>query len=247
MLRATPGCRGWSKTLLPIRSGDSNGQANHYRLGIDSAKLRWLLRTQFRNILTQPRRENVAPVLTHLSKSFVKKLVNNPVITPAGNKQQISYSDEMKSSDARSLSPQAQQALRQRVVHAMQDQRLRPAQAARLFGLHRATVGRWWKAFQRDGPNALLGRRRGRKPRSLLRPDQETRLLGIVRAHTPDQLGLPETLWTRAAVADWVTQQLGVCRSVSTWGALAARPRLHTSEGRPPRLRTRPSRRPSLA
>jgi transposase len=65
----------------------------------------------------------------------------------------------MKPPDARSLSPQAQQALRQRVVHALQAQHLRPAQAARLFGLHRATIARWRKAFQRDGPDALLGRR----------------------------------------------------------------------------------------
>src|SRR5262249_17981161 len=124
----------------------------------------------------------------------------------------------MKPLDARSLPPQAQQALRRRVIHTMQDQCLRPAQAARLFGLHRATVGPWWKAFQRHGPDALLSRRRGRKPRPLLDPDQEERLLSAVRTRTPDQLGLPETLWTRAAVADWATQQFGVRRSVSTWG-----------------------------
>jgi transposase len=129
-----------------------------------------------------------------------------------------SYSDGMKPPDARSLSPEAQQALRQRVVHTMQDQRLRPAQAARLFGLHRTTVGRWWKAFQRDGPDALLSRRRGRRPRPLLPPDQEARLLDVVRTRTPDQLGLPETLWTRAAVADWAAQELGIRRSASTWG-----------------------------
>jgi hypothetical protein len=77
----------------------------------------------------------------------------------------------MKPPDARSLSPEAQQALRQRVIHALQAQHLRPAQAARLFGLHRATVARWWKAFQRHGPEALLSQRRGRKPKPLLHPD----------------------------------------------------------------------------
>src|SRR5262249_41761563 len=82
----------------------------------------------------------------------------------------------------------------------------------------RARVAGGWKAFQRHGPDALLSQRRGRKPKPLLHPDQETRLLGVVRAHNPDQLGLPDSLWTRAAVADWATQQLGIRRSVSTWG-----------------------------
>jgi transposase len=124
----------------------------------------------------------------------------------------------MKAPDARSLSPEAQQALRQRVVAAMQAQGLRPAQAARLSGLHRATVGRWWKAYRRYGPDALLSRKRGRKPKPLLQPDQQQHLLGVVRARTPDQLGLPQTLWTRSAVAEWARGELGVLRSVATWG-----------------------------
>lgn len=124
----------------------------------------------------------------------------------------------MKPPDARSLSAEAQQALRQRVVAAMQAQTPRPAQAARLFGVHRSTAGRWWKAFRRDGPGGLEGRRRGRKPKPLLRPDQRDSLLAAVRTRTPDQLGLPEALWTRAAVADWARAELGVGRSASAWG-----------------------------
>jgi transposase len=84
--------------------------------------------------------------------------------------------------------------------------------------VHRATAGRWRKAFQRQGPDALKSRRRGRNPEPLLPPDQSERLLGVVRKRTPDLLGLPETLWTRAAVADWARSELGVTRSVATWG-----------------------------
>jgi hypothetical protein len=113
----------------------------------------------------------------------------------------ISYPDGMKPSDARSLSPQAQQTLRQRVIHTMQAQRLRPAQAARLFGLHRATVGRWWKALQRYDPDALLGRRRGRKPRPcsprpggaparLSRTEDER-----IRPHVQRTILLPRCMW----------------------------------------------------
>ena len=124
----------------------------------------------------------------------------------------------MKPPDARSLPAPAQQALRQRVVATLQAQNLRPAQAARIFGLHRSTVGRWWRAFRRHGSDALLSRRRGRRPKPLLAADQRERLLGVVRVHTPDQLGLAHTLWTRAAVAAWATRQFAVARSASTWG-----------------------------
>jgi transposase len=119
----------------------------------------------------------------------------------------------MKSTDARSLSAEAQQALRQRVILALQTQQLRPAQAARLFGLHRGTVSRWWHAFMRHGPMALLSRPRGRTPRPLLAAVQEAHLVEVVADHPPDTVDVPWTLWTRAAVAAWVKRTWGVCRS----------------------------------
>ena len=129
----------------------------------------------------------------------------------------------MSSTDARSLPATAQQALRQRVIAALEGQRLGVTAAARLFGLHRSTVSRWYSAYRRDGPDALLSRRRGRKPKAPLRPDQESHLLDVVRTRTPDQLDLAETLWTRAAVAAWAARELGVARSVWVWGRLLRR------------------------
>ena len=92
-----------------------------------------------------------------------------------------------------------------------------------MFGLHRSTVGRWWHAYQRHGADALLSRRRGRKPRPLLQPNQQERLLGVVRDRAPDQLGLPETLWTRAAVADWAAgaNRISVTTDVPMHGGAA--------------------------
>jgi transposase len=124
----------------------------------------------------------------------------------------------MEIPDARSLHPDAQQALRQRVVHAIESEGLSIAAAARTFGVHRSTASAWYNAYRRTGPPALQARPRGRRPKPLLTADQEARLLATLRDKTPDQLGLAETLWTREAVADWAARELGVERSRWVWG-----------------------------
>jgi transposase len=120
--------------------------------------------------------------------------------------------------DARTLSPDAQQALRQRVIQAIEHQGLSVSAAARAFGVHRATVSAWWNRYRRQGAAALVARRRGPKPQPLLDPAQEARLLDVLTTKTPDQLGLPETLWTRDAVAAWAARELHVQRSRWVWG-----------------------------
>ena len=124
----------------------------------------------------------------------------------------------MELPDARTLAPEAQQALRERVMQALEQQGLGFAQAARTFGVHRLTVGRWWARYQRDGAAALAARKRGAKPRALLTADQESRLLTALREKTPEELGLGEALWTREAVAAWAARELGVTRSRWVWG-----------------------------
>jgi transposase len=124
----------------------------------------------------------------------------------------------MEVPDARSLSPEAQQALRERVVHAVEAGGLSVAAAARAAGVNRSTASGWVNAFRRRGAAALVAQPRGPKPRPLLTPEQEARLLGVLRDRTPDQLGLPDTLWTREAVADWAARELGVRRSRWVWG-----------------------------
>jgi transposase len=124
----------------------------------------------------------------------------------------------MEIPDARSLSPEAQEALRERVVHAIGTQGMSITGAARTFGVHRGTASRWYSAYRRQGAPALAAQTRGRRPTPLLDPQQEARLLEVVRANTPDQSGLPDTLWTREAVADWAAAHLGVRRSRWVWG-----------------------------
>jgi transposase len=120
--------------------------------------------------------------------------------------------------DARTLSPQAQQALRERVIAAVEHDGLSKAEAARLFGVHRSTVSGWWHAYRRGGPAALRARRRGPAPQPLLTPEQHQRLWHVLTTATPDRVGLGEALWTRDAVADWAARELGLRRSRWVWG-----------------------------
>ncbi len=88
----------------------------------------------------------------------------------------------MKVPDARSLSPEAQQALRERVVAAIVTEGLSITAAATLFGVHRCTASGWYHAYRRHGGTALAAKTRGRKPRPLLTPAQEQALLETLRA-----------------------------------------------------------------
>src|SRR5262245_34199149 len=124
----------------------------------------------------------------------------------------------MEIPDARSLSPEAQEALRQRVVHAIVTEGRSITEAARTCGVHRGTASRWVNAYRRHGEGTLAARRRGRKPTPLRTPQQGGRLLDALTNHTPDQLGLPDTLWTRDGVADWAARESGVERSRWVWG-----------------------------
>jgi transposase len=123
----------------------------------------------------------------------------------------------MKPQDARSLSPDALFDLRTRVVAAVRDG-MTQTEAARVFAVHRSAVNRWCRATG-DDPAALRPRRRGRKPTGgPLAPDQAAELRDAIRTRYPDDLGLPDALWTRDAVADLAARRFGVRRSRYVWG-----------------------------
>lgn len=102
----------------------------------------------------------------------------------------------MTPQDARSLSPDALFDLRTRVVAAVRGGMTR-IEAARVFAVHRAAVGRWCRATG-PGPAAEL--------------------LDAVRTRHPDDLGVPDALWTRDAVAEYAAARFGVRRSRYVWG-----------------------------
>ena len=67
----------------------------------------------------------------------------------------------MGNRDARSLSAEAQEDLRRRVVKSVQ-KGVSQSEAARIFAVARPTVNRWMQLVEREGSRALQARRRGR-------------------------------------------------------------------------------------
>jgi transposase len=125
----------------------------------------------------------------------------------------------MKTKDARSLSAEAQEALRMKAVQAVLEGR-KKTEVAELFGVTRQTVAGWVKAYHAHGEKALRAKRQGRPKGQGTRlvPWQMAQVAKTLRDKMPDQLKLPFYLWTREAVAALVESRFGVRISVWTAG-----------------------------
>ena len=86
----------------------------------------------------------------------------------------------------------AQAALRNRAVRAVLGG-MTQTEAARVFGVHPNAVNRWIKRYRQGGWAGLSARRRGRRAgeQAALTAPQQQEVVALVRATTPDQLGLP--------------------------------------------------------
>ena len=123
----------------------------------------------------------------------------------------------MKVKDARSISPEGQEALRKRAVQAVLSG-LKQTVAARTFGVARGTVARWMGQYRQGGEAALDRRPQGRPPTSKLTGEREAVIVALIENHCPDQLGLPGSLWTRETVGALINKRFGVALSVWTVG-----------------------------
>ncbi len=147
----------------------------------------------------------------------------------------------MADEDTRSLSGEAQAALRNRAVQAVLDG-MTQAEAARVFRVHRNAVNRWIRRYREGGWAGLAEQRRGRRPgeQPALSERQQQELIALVRDSTPDQLGLAGFLWTRDAVAELLAQRYGVWLARTTvggylrgWGFSPQRPQRRALEQNP--------------
>jgi len=122
-------------------------------------------------------------------------------------------------SDLRSLSGEAQAAIRERAVRAVIGG-MSHREAARVFGVERAVVSKWMRRWRDGGWEGLQERRRGRRPgeQAALEPWQQGVIVTLVKERNPDQLKLPGFLWTRDAVMELIDQRFGVRLAVTTVG-----------------------------
>lgn len=123
----------------------------------------------------------------------------------------------MRTSDARTLPPSAQEDLRRKAVLAVRSGKSQ-TEVARLFGVARPTVNKWCQQHVAGGATALAAKRRGRRPGKTLPTSQTPRIRRQITDRHPDQLKLPFALWTREAVQQLIARECGVQVSIWTVG-----------------------------
>ncbi len=115
----------------------------------------------------------------------------------------------MQKVDARSISPSAQEHLRQLAVKAVLDGK-QQKEVAKLFGITVQTISKWIKAYRLQGKEALKSKPKGRPKGEKLQPWQAAQIAKTVIDHHPEQLKLPFYLWTREAVALLIKRRFGL-------------------------------------
>jgi transposase len=127
----------------------------------------------------------------------------------------------VKIKDARSLPPVAQEDLRRKAIKAVVGGMTHVAVAG-LLGVTRHTVDGWVVRWRQGGMRALSSRRRGRPKAKRLPVRESAQIRRAIRDRCPEQLKLPFSLWTRAAVAELIRRKCRVKLSVWTVGRYLA-------------------------
>jgi transposase len=153
--------------------------------------------------------------------------------------------DGMKHTDMRKL-PAAAQEERRRQVVGLRDSGLTYEAIAAQVGLTRTGVFNICRRFAEQGLAGLASGPRGPAPGTgrFLQAEQEVQIRALMGRHTPDELGLPFALWSRAAVRELIEQHCGVrlaVRTMSTylarWGFTAQKPLRRAYEQSPKAVR----------
>jgi transposase len=124
--------------------------------------------------------------------------------------------------DARSLSQEQQELLRQKAVEMVLSGK-KQVEVSELLGVARNSVGRWMKRFKSQGKKALAKRKRGKAPTPKLTKIQESCICRLIQANHPEQLKLPFALWTREAVRELILKKYGIQIAVRTMGSYLKR------------------------
>ena len=98
-------------------------------------------------------------------------------------------------------------------------------EVVKLLEVSRAAVGKWWRAYQKEGVNGLQLKKRGRGQgeKRRLTPDQEKGIQKMLIDKTPNQLKLPFALWTRKAVQEAILHHYELRLPIRTVGEYLSR------------------------
>src|ERR671916_692226 len=130
----------------------------------------------------------------------------------------------MKHVDMRKLPAAAQEERRRQVIGLRQAGLTYDAIAAQV-GLTRTGVFNICRRFAERGAAGLRSGPRGPAPGTgrYLDAAQEAQVRELIRRHTPDELGLPFALWSRAAVRELIWRRYRVRLAVRSTGTYLAR------------------------
>ena len=148
----------------------------------------------------------------------------------------------MDARDFRSIGRSAQEELRRRALHLVEQVGMSQAAAAQVVGVHRQTVNLWLKRYRAKGEEGVLDGRRvsSRRGKGHLTPAEARQVQDWIVEHTPDQLELPFGLWTSRAVHELIERRLAKRLGLSTvqlylqrWGFTPQRPLVRAKERQP--------------
>src|ERR671928_208341 len=110
--------------------------------------------------------------------------------------------------DMRKLAPAAQEERRRQVIRLRQHGMTYQAIADQV-GLSRTGVFNICQRFAREGLSGLKSKPHGPEPGQgrVLSARQEAAMRKLICTRTPDQVGLPFALWSRAAVRELIVQR----------------------------------------
>jgi len=103
----------------------------------------------------------------------------------------------MKKEDGRKLHPEAQAAIRIRIIAFIKSGKGTQQQAAEIFQISLPAVKKIWKKYREGGLGAIRAKKRGpSRSTSLLSESQVKKVTRCIKKGTPDKYGIPYYLWT---------------------------------------------------
>ncbi len=125
----------------------------------------------------------------------------------------------MEKFDARKLSTDAQQEIRNQVIR-LKKKGLKRSEISEITGVHPGTISAWCTLYKNGGKKALIIKKRGRPTGSnrTLTPGQEKEIQKAIYDNCPDQMKLPFALWTRVAVQQLIKQLCSIQMPIRSVG-----------------------------